>query len=220
MAGAPRYRHGRQIFFSRRRYDAVLFVYDVTDPSTRSAISCTWVPEVMTHLGDIGAIEAGGRLDGQGLHVRSVGVVNELRFLWRQLLFSHSRVSPTQALKEAAKLTWRLIRLLLNELDVWTDPSLNQEAERLFLTTSLVPVALIGMKGDLIHRADLRNFSDHDQDAIGIPEIILHANSVAHDPKLQAFLRRVAESVRRKARSYSSQSVASTNTGPIMLGFS
>lgn len=173
----------------------------------------------MTHLGDIGAIEAGGRLDGQGLHVRSVGVVNELRFLWRQLLFSHSRVSPTQALNEAAKLTWRLIRLVLNELDIWSDSSLDQEAERLFLTTSLVPVALIGMKGDRIHRTDIRNLVDDDRNASGVPEIILHANSAAHDSRLQTFLRRVAESVRRKTRGYSSQSTALASTGPIMPRF-
>lgn len=179
-----------------------------------------WVPEVMTHLGDIGAIEAGGRLDGQGLHVRSVGVVNELRFLWRQLLFSHSGVSPRQALKEAAKLTWRLIRLLLNETDIWKDSRLDQEAERLFLTTSLVPVAIIGMKGDLIQRAHIRNHTDADQTSAAIPEIILHANSVARDPGLQAFLRRVAESVRRKARGYPPQSSALTSTGQVMFGFS
>lgn len=220
VAGAPRYRHGRQVFFSRRRYDGVLFVYDSTDPTTRSSISCTWVPEVMTYLGDIGAIEAGGRHDGGELHVRSAGVINELRFLWRQMLFSHSGVSPMQALKEGARLSWRLARLLLNEWGIWTDSSLDEEAERVFLATSVVPTALIGMKSDLLDKADLMEEERDNTRRKGVPDIKVHANSAAHDPRLQAFLRKVAESVKRKVpTSAGSQPHSRTASGKVMLGF-
>lgn len=218
VAGAPRYRHGRQVFFSHRRYDGVLFIYDLTDPSTRSSISCTWVPEVMAHLGDIGAIETGGRMDGEEAHVRSAGVIHELRFLWRQMLFSHSRVSPMQAFKESARLSWRLVRLLMNELGFWPDSSLDEEAERVFLATSLVPCALIGMKSDLIDRGELRE-SEFDGNSKGVPDIKLHANSVAHDKKLQAFLCRVAESAKRRA-STPTKSHGRTGSGQVLLGFS
>lgn len=218
VAGAPRYRHGRQVFFSHRRYDGVLFVYDVTDQNTRSSISCTWVPEVMKHLGDIGAIEAGGRGDGEEAHVRSAGVINELRFLWRQMMFSHSRVSLTQAIREGARLSWRLARLLMNEVGFWPDASLDEEAERVFLATSLVPCALVGMKCDLVDRAESRD-SKFDGTSKGVPDIKLHANSVAHDAKLQAFLRRVAESAKRKAAT-PSKSHGRTASGTLMLGFS
>lgn len=219
VSGAPRYRHGRQVFFSHPRYDGILFVYDLTDPATRSAISCTWVPEIMTYLGDIGAIEAGGRADADDLHVRSAGVINELRFLWRQLLFSHSSVSAKQALGEGARLMWRLARLLLNEWGIWTDSSLDQEAERVFLATSLVPVALVGMKLDLVDRSELREVG-HGRTGKGVTEILLHANSAGHDPSLQAFLRRVAESARRKVPSHTRQSSNAGSSGQVMLGFS
>lgn len=198
VAGAPRYRHGRQVFFSHKRYDGVIFVYDVTDRSTRSSISCTWVPEVMTHLGDVGAIEAGGRGDGEEAHVRSAGVINELRFLWRQVFFTHSRVSSAQAIKEGVRLSWRLMRLWMNEMGLWPDSSLDEEAERVYLATSLVPCAIVGMKSDLVDRPETRDGEIQNRPK-GVPDVRLYANSVAHDAKLSAFLRRVAESAKRKA---------------------
>lgn len=217
VAGAPRYRHGRQVFFSHKRYDGIIFVYDVTDSNTRSSISCTWVPEVMIHLGDIGAIEAGGRGDGEEAHVRSVGVLNELRFLWRQVFFTHSRVSPAQAIKEGARLSWRLMWLLMNEMGLWPDSSLDEEAERVYLATSLVPCAIVGMKSDLVDRTEMRD-GETVYRPKGVPEIKLYANSVAHDAKLTAFLRRVAESAKRKATTAVKPN-GRTTSGQVMLGF-
>lgn len=214
IAGAPRFQHGRQVFLSQRRYDGVIFVHDVTDPSTRSSISCTWVPEVMHHLGDVGAIEAGGRLDGSEVHVRSAGVVNELKFLWRQTLFSHSGITFSQAVREAMRLSWRLVCLLLNEVGIWTDSSIDQEAETVFLATSLVPTLIVGMKSDLMDKSLLLQRSGNSVD-----DIQLHANSVAHDPRLAAFLRRVAETAKRKTPVQGLGRNSSSNIDRVMLGF-
>lgn len=172
----------------------------------------------MTYLGDIGAIEAGGRI-GNDLHVRSKGVINELKFLWRQLLFSHSRVSAGEAWKEAVRLIWRFSRLLLNETGVWTDSTLDQEAERVFLATSSVPVAIVGMKSDLLDRHDAPRYNNL-RTVRTVPEILLHSNNAAHDSHLHAFLRRVSDSVRRKTPAVQSNSQFAMKTSPqIMFGF-
>lgn len=220
IAGAPRFRHGRQLFYSHRRYDAVLFVYDLTDPSTRSSISCVWVPEVMTHLGDVGAIESGGRLDDDDTHVKSTGVINEFKFLWRQTFFSHSNVSTWQALKEGFSLTWRLMRLLLNESGIWTDSSIDRQAENLYLGTSLVPTAIIGMKADLIDRDEiLDDGNEQDTVARGTPHLRLHANNAAYDSNLKTFLRKVGESVKRRSPAPNQGLSRRSNSRHAMLGF-
>lgn len=217
VTGAPRFRQGRQVFHTHRRYDGVLFLYDMTNPATRSAISCIWVPEVMAHLGDVGAIEAGSRLDGKEIHVTSAGVMNELKFLWRQALFSHGAVSPSQAIREGFRLSWRLFRLLLNEYGIWSDSSLDEEAERLFLGTSLVPAAIIGMKADLMDRTQLMDAPV--TAGRGIPHIYLHANNVAHDVHLHSFLKTVGDSVKRKTQSTTKKLVPRPSASHVMLGF-
>lgn len=218
LSGAPRFRHGRQLFYTQCYFDCVLFVYDLTDATTRSSISTTWVPEVMTHLGDVGAVETEGRLEGHDAHVRSSGVINELRFLWRQALLSHTTVSPLQAFWEGVRLSWRLIRLLLNETGIWTDQTIDLHAERLYLSTSTVPCAIIGMKADLTDIEDLLDEGPRET-ARNTPHLRLHANSVAHDPRLHSFLRRAGESVKRK-KSHTSHKLSHRHTsGHIMLGF-
>ncbi|KAI0565283.1 50S ribosome-binding GTPase [Gracilaria domingensis] len=219
LPGSPHFQHGRKLFFAHIRYDAVLFVYDASDPATRSSVSCMWVPEVMEYLGDAGAVESGGRLDGSDVHVRSRGVLNELRFLWRQAFFSHGALSPWQAGGEALRLLMRLIRLLLNESGIWSDTSIDREAERMFLATSLVPVAIVGMKADLADRDDTQ------QDQIeglpdSVPRLRLHANNAAHDAKLSAFLKKVAASAKRKPSASSQRLPARHNRGHMMIGFS
>ncbi|CAN8065300.1 unnamed protein product [Agarophyton chilense] len=219
LPGSPHFQHGRKLFFAHIRYDAVLFVYDASDPATRSSVSCVWVPEVMEHLGDAGAVESGGRLDGSDIHVRSRGVINELRFLWRQAFFSHGAVSPWQAGGEALRLLMRLIRLLLNESGIWSDSSIDREAERMFLATSLVPVAIIGMKADLADRDDAQ------PDQIeglpqGVPHLRLHANNAARDVRLSAFLKNVAASAKRKSPASSQRLPIRHNRVHMMIGFS
>lgn len=217
VTGAPRFRHGRALFFSLRRYDAVIFVYDATDVSTRSSVSCTWVPEVMRSLGDVGAIESGGRLDGTEIHVRSMGVINELRFLWRQTLFSHAALSVHEAIIDASRLFARLVKLWLNETGLWPDSSVDRQAEAAFLSTSVVPVAIVAMKSDLADKDDPLDI-EPDSLSRGVAHIHLHKHSVGHDPRLRAFLKRAAESAKRKAVSNKQMSHAPTS-GQVMLGF-
>ncbi|PXF48293.1 Small GTPase-like protein LIP2 [Gracilariopsis chorda] len=219
IPGSPHFQHGRKLFFSHTRYNAVLFVYDVSDPATRSSVSCVWVPEVMVHLGDAGAVESGGRLDGSDIHVRSRGALNELRFLWRQAFFSHGAVSPIQAGREALRLLMRLFRLILNETGVWTNSSIDREAERMFLATSTVPVAIVGMKADLVDRDDLQRDFLHDHPQ-AVPHLRLHANNAAHDVKLAAFLKKVADSAKRKPPSSSQRLSSRHSHGHMMIGFS
>lgn len=196
----------------------MLFVYDMSDPVTRSSVSCVWVPEVMAHLGDTGTVESGGRLDGSDVHVRSRGVINELRFLWRQVFFSHGAVSSWYATRDAFRLLLRLCRLLLNESGVWSDSSIDRYAERMFLATSLVPVAIVGMKADLVDREDIQDeLDDRPQPTLNM---FLHANNAAHDPKLSAFLRKVADSVKRKTTSSSERISTRRNPSHMMIGFS
>lgn len=219
VTGAPRFRYGRSLFFSFRRYDAVIFVYDATDTSTRSSVSCTWVPEVMRCLGDVGSIESGGRLDGTDLHVKSAGVINELRFLWRQTFFSHAGISVLEALSDSSRLLARLFKLWLNETGLWPDSSVDRQAEAAFLSTSVVPVAIVAMKSDLAERDD---DADQASDSLSriIARIYLHKHSVTLDARLRAFLKRAAESARKRvALINKQQSPHKPNSGHVMLGF-
>lgn len=195
-----------------------MFVYDATDTATRTSVSCTWIPEVMRFLGDVGAMESGGRLDGAELHVKSIGVINELRYLWRQTFFSYSAVSIREALADTGRLSMRFIKLWLNETGLWPDSSIDRQAELAFLSTSVVPVAIAAMKTDLINKDEL--FSEQSESSLrGITYLQLHKRNVAHDPRLRAFLKRAAETARRKTPTAKSKLTTFTNTGQIMLNF-
>ena len=200
ISGSESLRPSRPLFFSYQQYDAVLFVHDLTDASTRSAISGEWVPDVMQHLGDVGAVHTGARLDGNNLPVSIPAALNELRFLWRHFLRSHTPISPSQTLREGATLLWCLFCLVLHDTGIWIDPRIDQHAERAFLATSLVPVAIIGMKADLVDMDDLSEM-DRIQNAI-VPTFYLHASTAAHDTRLAAFLNKIADSVKRKSDSH------------------
>lgn len=203
VTGSPKFSHSRSFIFSLSRYDAVIFVYDATDATTRSSISCAWVPEVMRYLGDVGAIESGGRLDGTDVHVRSVGVLNELRFLWRQAFLSQSAVTFQDAATESVRLVVRLFKLWLNENGLWPDSFIDRQAEAAFLATSTVPIAIVAMKSNLLDSDDLPT---HDASpSRHVPHIRLHARSVASDPRLRAFLVRVADHARRRVSSVGPQ---------------
>lgn len=215
VTGAPKYQNGRRLFFSFQTFDAVIFVYDASDPSTRSSVSCTWVPEVMQHLGDVGAIESGGRLDGTDLHVRTTGVMNELRFLWRQTLFSYASVSIPEAAVDSFRLSVRLVKLWLNDTGLWSDATIDRQAEAAFLSTSTVPAAIIAMKSDLVEQEDdlEREYDTHSR---AIPHIRLSKRSITHDARLRAFLKRAADLARRRnAKSINRQQ----SSGQLMLGF-
>lgn len=219
MTGDPRFRHGRSLFFSLHRYDAVIFVYDATDTSTRSSVSCTWVPEVMRFLGDVGAIEAGGRLDGTDVHVKSIGVLNEIRFLWRHTFLSHSTVSIREALMDTSRLVVRLVRLWLNETGLWPDSNVDQEAEAAFLATSTVPVAIVAMKSDLDDLGDSSEHDDQISSVRGIAYIRLHKFSAAHNVRLRSFLKRSAETAKRKQASSKQQVSSPLNARQVTLSF-
>lgn len=219
MSGDPRFSHGRGLFFSLRSYDAIIFVYDATDNATRSSVSCTWVPEVMRHLGDVGALESGGRLDGTDLHVRSIGVINELRYLWRQTFFSYSAISVREAFADTGHLLMRFLKLWLNETGLWPDTLIDRQAEAAFLSTTAIPVAIAAMKTDLINKDDLAFSEQSDPSLRGVTYLQLHKRNVAHDPKMRAFLGYAAEAARRKNPPTKSKHTNSSNTGQIMLSF-
>lgn len=218
VAGAARYRHGRRAYL-QRTYDAAVLVHDLCDSSTRSALSRIWVPEVMARLGDVNAVEAGGRFDDDALHVRSKGVLNELRLLWRHARSAYSGVSHAQACREAVRLLIRFGRLLLHELDIWPDERIDSEAERELLASSTVPIAIVGMKADLIRR------THHDGDRYRHPEknvtaIATHRGVVAHDPQLLAFLHRAADIAKRKSNAPSHRRIpVATHTRHLSLSF-
>lgn len=219
VTGSPRFPYSRSFIFSSIRYDAVIFVYDATDGATRSSVSCTWVPQVMRFLGDVGAIESGGRLDGTDVHVRSAGVIHELRFLWRQAFFSQSAVSIRDALTESVQLVLRLFKLLSNETGVWSDSSIDRQAEAAFLSTSRVPVAIVGMKSDLLDSDDALGL-DYDSSTRNVSHIHLQAQSVASDTRLRTFLVRVADQARRRTCSVNTpRSQTSATSAQVMLGF-
>lgn len=193
-------------------------MYDATDTSTRSSVSCTWVPEVMRYLGDVGAIESGGRLDGTDLHVKSIGVINEFRFLWRQTLSSYSAVSVREALVDTSRLSVRFVKLWLNETGLWPDSAIDKQAEAAFLATSVVPVTIIAMKTDLVDQDELSE--EPDPPPRGISYLRLHSRSVHHDSKLKAFLKRAAESARRRYSTGKQQLSHPPCSGQVMLNFS
>lgn len=219
VTGDPRFCHGRTLFFSLRRYDAVIFVYDATDTSTRSSISCTWVPEVMRYLGDVGAIESGGRLDGTDVHVKSIGVINELRFLWRQTFFSHSAISVSEAIVDTARLVVRFAKLWLNETGLWPDSLVDRQAELAFLSTSAVPVAIVAMKTDLVDRNDFSDLDEPNSLTRNITHIHLNRHSASHDSRLRAFLKRAGEVASRRNSSAKPHHSRHPSSGQVMLSF-
>lgn len=172
----------------------------------------------MRFLGDVGAIKSGGRLDGTDVHVRSVGVLNELRFLWRQAFLSQSAVSLRDAVTESMRLVVRLFKLLLNETGLWPDSSIDRQAEAAFLATSTVPVAIVSMKSDLLDSDDLPSYDD--SPSRNVPHIRLHTRSVASDPRLRAFLARAADYARRRISSINPQrSQTLPAAAQVRLGF-
>lgn len=206
VCAAPRFEMGRALFMRRRNYDAVLLVHDLADPASRAGVSRVWVPEVMAWCGDVEGVEAGGR--GEGVYVSSRGVVNELRFLWMHARSAYSDLSIREAMLEGVRLLWRFGRLLLSELGIWNDSSIDAEVERELLASSAVPVAIVGMKLDLVDRSALPDALDHSPPIKGVVGIRLHSSSAAMDSRLAQFLRRAGESAERKANS----SVQTTQT--------
>lgn len=220
ISGSPSFTHGRRLFFAHHRYDAVLFVHDATDPATRASLSTIWVPHVMEYLGDVGAILSGGRLDGHDVHVRSSAVLSELRFLWRQALFSHGALSLREAATDAVRLFARLARLVMNETGLWPDSEIDLRAEAAFLSTSLVPTAIVAMKTDLVDRDDTTDTSTpSDRSARAVPHMRLHVHNVAHDARLRGFLRRAADAARRRTVTVKQSTNSHNNSPHVMLGF-
>jgi hypothetical protein len=198
VCGRDRFEHGRPLFYRSLSYDALILVHDVSDPTTRSSLSRVWVPETMAVLGDVKAVEAGGRHESAGQHVRSRGVLNELRVLWLHLRSKHvGGVTPTVAVREALRLSWRLGWLLLNEYGVWTDGAIDRAAEREMLASSSVPVAMVGLKKDQA-AGDEWTGAAGGEAAKNAACISLVAFNAADDAAVAAFLGRAAKHARRR----------------------
>jgi energy-coupling factor transporter ATP-binding protein EcfA2 len=150
LCGRMRFAPGRRVFYRATDYDALLLVHDLTDRSSRAALSSIWVPETMAVFGDIKAVDAGGRRESAASHVRVQGVLDELRVLWLHCRSKHAGLNPFDAAREAVRLCSRLVRLVLNEYGVWTDKLIDLEAERELLSSCVIPVAIVGLKRDLV----------------------------------------------------------------------
>lgn len=111
----------------------------------------------------------------------------------------------------------RLVKLWLNETGLWPDSSVDRQAEAAFLSTSLVPVAIVAMKSDLADKDDGVS-SDSDSLLRGVAHIQLHKHSVTRDAHLRAFLKRAAEAARRRTAS-NKQLSQPHSSGQVMLGF-
>jgi Ras of Complex, Roc, domain of DAPkinase len=215
VCGRTRFGHGRHVFFRATDYDALLLVHDLSERPTRAALSRVWVPETMGVLGDIKAVDAGRRRESAAAHVRVDSVLDELRVLWLHCRSKHAGLNPFDAAREAIRLSLRLLRLVLNEYDVWTDEQIDREAELELLSSSTVPVAIIGLKKDTIRPRSLAAPMSESMSAVSASAegcsfehvqsnnevatlISLSAFDAADDPSLGAFLRRAADYSRRK----------------------
>jgi hypothetical protein len=195
LCGSHRFEHGRPLFYRATSYDALIFAHDVTDPATRSALSRVWIPEAMSILGNTKVVDAGGRLESAGPHARSRGVLNELRLLWLHARSKHARVRAFDAIREASRLVGRFLRLILNEYNIWTDERIDCQAERDLLSTTPLPIAIVGLKQDL---ADFRDRGSTET-AKTVSAFTLCAFDGAEDPAMVGFLRRAVEHSQRKS---------------------
>jgi hypothetical protein len=195
LCGSHRFEHGRPMFYRATSYDALIFAHDVTDPATCSALSRVWVPEAMSILGNTKVVDAGGRLESAGPHARSRGVLNELRLLWLHARSKHTRVRAFDAIREASRLVGRFLRLMLNEYNIWTDERIDCRAERDLLSSTSLPIAVVGLKQD---QADFRHHGSTET-AKNVSAFTLSAFDGAEDPAMAGFLRRAVEHSQRKS---------------------
>jgi hypothetical protein len=197
LCGSHRFEHGRPLFYRATTYDALMFVHDLTDPGTRAALSRIWVPETMAVLGNIKAVDAGGRLESAGPHARSRGVINELRLLWLHLRSKHAGVRSADAVREACRLVGRYMRLVLNEFEIWTDEGIDRQAEKDLLSSASVPVAIVGLKRDLAPSSSRNHLAN--ETAKNASAFSLCAFESSRDPAMNAFLQLAADHARRKS---------------------
>lgn len=216
ICGNDRFKHGRSVFYHSVQYDGLILAHDLSDSSTRNSLGRIWVPETLGVLGDVKAVEAGGRHESAGPHVRSRGVLNELRVLWMHMRSKHAGLRPFDAVKEALRLSWRLGWLLLNEFGVWTDEDIDRAVEREMLTSSTVPVAVMGLKKDQAQPDRSWRSPDMAPNVTGISLVAFNAPS---DAAVAAFLRRTADHARRRRRGGAASEASAASSPHVALPF-
>lgn len=223
VAGSERFARGRPLFYRAVPFDGVMLVHDLSEPATRASLSRVWVPEAMRALGDVAAAEASGRHESAGPHVRVRGAANELRSLWLHLRSRHVHggLTPVGALREAARLAMRLVRLALNEYGVWTDGGIDAAAEHELLRGCSVPVAIVGLKRDLVSAAAVRGSYRSGEGNSGRTTMLMSLVSfeAGGDVSLTAFLRRAAEHARRRSAGSASEQNAASPHVAVALPF-
>lgn len=210
ICGNERFENGRVLFYRSLQYDGLILVHDLLDSSTRTSLSRIWVPETLAVLGDVKAVEAGGRHESAGPHVRSRGVLNELRVLWMHMRSRHAGLGPFDAVREALRLSWRLAWLLLNDFGLWVDEEIDRAMEQELLSSSAVPVAVVGLKKDQAQPEVSRRPPEM---ASNVTYASLVAFDAASDATVASFLRRTADHARRRRRG-ATTSETSTATSP------
>lgn len=211
VCGSERFEPGRSIFYRAAPFDGIMFVHDLSDPCTRSALSRIWVPATMAIYGDIKAVESGERHKAAGFHVSSRGVLSELKLLWLRATSKHSGTYLRDAILETARLLLRYFRLICNEYDIWRNDDIDQSLEKELLSTSSIPVAIVGLK------QDLTEYSARLNDLDGLPAksaavINLNAVEANNSPGIASFLRRAAEHARRNSTAVLKSPVSSAGT--------
>lgn len=202
VAGSEHFVYGRPLFYQSQLYDALMLVHDLSEPATRISLSRVWVPEAMRVLGDVPATEASGRPESAGPHIRVRGAVNELRSLWLHVQSRHAYGGLTSlgAAREAIRLGARLFRLALNEYGLWTDESIDMVAEHQLLQGCRVPVAIVGLKKDLIPEHSCLQRSDNEVNAgRAIFVTYLRSREANEDSSITTFLQMAAEHAKRRS---------------------
>lgn len=195
VGGNDAYAAARRLFYRRLApFDGILLVHNASDGgASRASIARTFVPEVMATLGDAKAVESGGRRQGEGPHVRARGAANELAVLWRDVKSGYAGF--WEAAAEAAGVALRMSRLILNETGVWTDAAIDREVETEMIATSTVPVAVVGLKTDLLVGDAGEEFEGGVGNAADISLVSFDAFS---DRRLDVFLKRVGDLAMRR----------------------